>query len=422
VKLRTKTYAETPRDRIEYLLPGRIARGKLNGLVANGGVGKSFFTCCIAAGVTRGDLGGDLHGPARVLIANMEDGDGDTTRPRLEAHGADLALIDHLDHSTGETLLLPTDCGRLREHVHDTRCQLVILDPFASCLSPKISFAFDQSIRSAVIPLARLAEETGAAILIVHHTNGRMNTSAYRRLLGGTALTNILRAVYGLGVHPDDRGDPNGRRVLAAIKGNLDGMDRSSIECNMREGRLHLGDVVPITADELLCERITGSGSSRTAARRQEAVDFLVSELANTTAPSAEVEARARARGIALTTLDRARPLAGVRSERNGRGWAMRRDTQLTGAVPDAIAPPTPTPAAPTSAPPAERRQAPQHSDLSAAIDDASIRFSLLELDLQVSPSSGVLGSSNNAEHLSPRTPSPTTSADVVGSFDREDR
>jgi hypothetical protein len=80
---------------------------------------------------------------------------------------------------------------------------------------------------------------------------------------------------------------------------------------------------VPITADEMLTER-RARGSSHTAPRRDDAVQFLLDELANGPVDSSELEARARARGISLRTYDRARGVVGVVAERDGRGWASR--------------------------------------------------------------------------------------------------
>ncbi len=400
MKLRTVSYADTRPESIEWLWRGRIAKRKVSAIIADGGVGKSLVTCRVAAAVTRGDLDGDARAPGRVLLVNMEDGDGDTTRPRLEAQGADLALVEHLDHLAGETLILPGDFERLREHVLDTKCQFVILDPIAACLSPRITFALDSSIRSAIMPLVRLAEASGAAILLVHHLNGRVNASAYRRLLGGTSLANIVRAVYALGVHPDDRGNPNGRRVLAWVKGNLGGIDKSSIACTFDRGRLEFGGVVPVTADELLCERRggPGSGRGRNTPRRDDAVNFLVDELANgTRVPSTDLEARAAARGIARTTLDRAREIVGVRSERDGRGWVTRLESQRPRAG-TANAPPLLSLVPDAPQPPRREQPAPTPSD------DASIRFSLLELDLETHE---VLEKPRKTDELEPRSPRP---------------
>lgn len=409
MKLRTVTYAATPPEAIEWLWRHRIARRKVTALIADGGVGKSSVTCRLAAGVTRGDLDG-AQGPGRVLLINMEDGDGDTTRPRLEAQGANLALVEHLDHTSGEMLILPGDIERLREQVLDARYELIVLDPIAACLSPRISFSLDSSIRSAIMPLVRLAEASGAAVLLVHHLNGRVNASAYRRLLGGAALANIVRAVYALGIHPDDRGAPDGRRVFSWVKGNLAGIDKSSIECTLDRGRFEFGRIIPITADELLCERRSASrsGSGRTAPRRDDAVSFLVDALADgARVPSTDLEARAAARGISRTTLDRARDVVGVRSERDGRGWVTRLDSRTSRAE-------SPRSGAPLLSLVPDAPHPPAHGGPPAPPDDASIRFSLLELDLETGAPGEVLGKPRKTDELAQRTPlAPTTPSEA---------
>jgi len=412
--LRTRTFADTQAEDIAWLWPGRIACGKVTVVVADGGVGKSLLTSCLAAGVTRGHLGSDTS-PGRVLLVNLEDGVSDTTRPRLEAHGADLTLVDYLDDAAGESLALPGDLQRLRAAVLDRRYRLVVLDPIAACLSPKITFALDASIRSAIMPVANLAATTGAAFLLVHHLNGRLNASVYRRMLGGTALANIARAVFAVGIHPEDHGDPNGRRVLAFVKGNLAGRDASSIECRLdATGKLEFGAIVPITADEMLTER-RARGSSRTSPRRDDAVSFLLDELANGAVDSSELEARARARGISLRTYDRARGVVGVVAERDGRGWASR----IGGAgEPSSLADAQGEPTALTGHEPQTVNMSTEasglaHGAISArnvpepAQDDASVRFSLLELDLEDATADGVLEIPNGSGHLASRPPLP---------------
>ena len=412
--LRTRTFADTQAEDIEWLWPRRIACGKITVLIADGGVGKSLLTSRIAAGVIRGDLGSNAL-PGRVLLVNPEDGASDTTRPRLEAQGADLALVDRLDDAAGESLVLPGDLQRLRDAVLERRYRLVVLDPIAACLSPRVTFALDASIRSALMPIARLADESRSVFLLVHHLNGRLNASAYRRMLGGTALANIARAVFAVGIHPEDRGDPNGRRVLAFVKGNLAGRDASSIECRLdATGKLEFGAIVPITADEMLTER-RARGSSHTSPRRDDAVSFLLDELANGAVDSSELEARARDHGISLRTLDRARGVIGVVAEHDGRGWSSR----IAGAgepssLADAQGEPT-----------ASARHEPQTGNMSTEVsglahggisarnvpepahDDASVRFSLLELDLEDATADGVLEIPNGSGHLAPRTPLP---------------
>jgi putative DNA primase/helicase len=418
--LRIVTYANTRREPIEWLWPGRIAKKKITVIMADGGAGKSLLTCRLAAGVTRGDLGGDVRTPGRVLLVNMEDGDGDTTLPRLEAQGADTGLVEHLDHLTYESLVLPGDFERLRKHVHENNYQLVVLDPIAACLSPRVTFALDSSIRSAIMPVARLAAASGPAFVFVHHLNGRVSASAYRRMLGGTALANIVRAVYALGIHPDDRGNSNGRRVLAWVKGNLDGIDKTSIEFRLNEtGRLEFGGIVPVSGDELLCERRSRGGSTRAAPQRDDAVSFLLDELSHGAIDSTELVARARARGIALRTLTRARGDVGVAVDFDGRGWAAslepRHRQETVGVAPEVTLRSQHVSAGGTAAPSpihasTERQVAEVQPVVHPPLDDFSVRCSMLELDIKDATVDGALQTPNKVEPIAPRTP-PTAPA-----------
>jgi RecA-family ATPase len=48
---------------------------------------------------------------------------------------------------------------------------LVVIDPIMAFFDDTICTGNDQSVRQALAPLARLAEETGCVILLVRHLN-----------------------------------------------------------------------------------------------------------------------------------------------------------------------------------------------------------------------------------------------------------
>jgi hypothetical protein len=79
---------------VNWLWPGRIARGKVTMLAGHPGLGKSQAALAIAAIVTIGGRWPVDRVPAErgsVIIMSAEGGPEDTIRPRLEAAGADLA-------------------------------------------------------------------------------------------------------------------------------------------------------------------------------------------------------------------------------------------------------------------------------------------------------------------------------------------
>lgn len=104
---------------------------------------------------------------------------------------------------------------------------------------PRVSLSSDASVRRALGPLTDIAEDTGAAIVLVRHLNGQRRAPAYRRGLGGPAVANLARSVLVLALHQEDEGDPTGRRVLALTKGNLAGRSSLSVEFQLdTTGRL----------------------------------------------------------------------------------------------------------------------------------------------------------------------------------------
>lgn len=83
--------SDVPLEKISWLWPGRIARGKLTVIAGHPGLGKSQVTAWMAATVTTGRPwpGSDQRAaPSNVLILNAEDAVADTIRPRLIAAGA----------------------------------------------------------------------------------------------------------------------------------------------------------------------------------------------------------------------------------------------------------------------------------------------------------------------------------------------
>src|ERR1700724_2073916 len=94
--LMSRCAANIQPKRIEYLWPGRIARGKHTAIAGEPGDGKSQLSVYIAATVSRGGEWPCSEGRApidNVIILNAEDGADDTVVPRLIAAGADLNRI-----------------------------------------------------------------------------------------------------------------------------------------------------------------------------------------------------------------------------------------------------------------------------------------------------------------------------------------
>lgn len=223
------TIAGVTPETVRWLWPAHVPLGKITVLDGDPGLGKSTLTLDLAARVTTGSPlpdRTDLELRGAVLIVSAEDGIADTIRPRLEAAGADLELVSVLDaveyRQDDGTLeqrppVLPGDINILETAITATRAVLVIIDPLAAFLSDRVDTYKDQHVRRALMPLARLAERTGTAIVIVRHLSKTGGPNAIYR--GGGSIGIIGAARLGLLVAPDPQDDT--RRILAVTKSNL---------------------------------------------------------------------------------------------------------------------------------------------------------------------------------------------------------
>ena len=315
---------------ITWLWKGYIPRGKLTVIDGDPGLGKSLITVDLAARVSRGDLmpdgsKGDLGGPAGVLLLCAEDSPEDTIRPRLDAAGADVTRIAVREYILeGNTERTPTlaDIYDLERDITICEAGLVLIDPIMAYIPGKVNSHSDQEIRGVLTPLSKLAEKTGAAIVVVRHLNkGGGSSPLYR---GGGSIGIIAAVRSGLMVAKDPDDESGSKRVLASVKCNLAAMPPSlayrigttaeGVPYVTWEGTTtHTASALLTTPDE---------GEGRTA--RDEAKEFLQELLANGSQPAEDVYKEARRIGIADRTLKRAKSELKIKTTREGYGSGGR--------------------------------------------------------------------------------------------------
>lgn len=92
--------ADVMPEEVNWLWPDWLPRGKLTLLGGHPGDGKSTLTAAFAAILSRGDTwpdGSAVTAPASTLFLLAEDALGDTLRPRLDQHGADVSRIGAIE-------------------------------------------------------------------------------------------------------------------------------------------------------------------------------------------------------------------------------------------------------------------------------------------------------------------------------------
>jgi energy-coupling factor transporter ATP-binding protein EcfA2 len=226
---------------VRYIVPGRIARGKLHLIGGRGGSGKSTLLRALVAALSRGLPAFGLKytpvAPIKILLVAAEDGAEDTIVPGLAAEGADLSRVEIIEgvlcgNSKSGFTLNPADVDLVRARLKECPdIALIIIDPVASYVGrSRVDDNRAGELRAAILdPLSQLAEDTGVAVLIVAHLNKGCG-EAVDRIAGSAAYRDAVRCAYLVAPSEDD-GD---KRVLAPIKENLPGIERTSIPFRLR--------------------------------------------------------------------------------------------------------------------------------------------------------------------------------------------
>jgi putative DNA primase/helicase len=325
--------AEITPEKIKWLWPGRLARGKHTCIAGEPGTGKSQLTIAVVAAVTTGGEWPCGEGQAplgNVIILSAEDGAADTIIPRLLAAGADLSrvyVVSAVRNADGSrrALNLQYDLDLLEKKVAEVgNVALIVVDPVSSYLGKTDSHR-NSEVRGVLEPLSEMAERTRIAILSVTHFSkaGAGNTTkALHRFIGSIAFTGAPRAAFAV----IEDAEYDGRRLLLHAKNNLAPpsqglafrLEQCLVKGDIIASRI-LWDTAPvtITANEALAAEAAGP-ESRTA--KTEAMAFLQEALAGGPMPAIAATRMAREHGLTDKAIRSAREALGVKIDRDGFG------------------------------------------------------------------------------------------------------
>lgn len=275
-----------------------------------------------------------------AVLLSAEDDLAATIRPRLLAADADLARIlavqtvrvARRDEKQPEMLrvyergiCLPRDIEMLERAITQVDARLVVIDPLMAYLDCRVNSWRDQDLRAMLAPLARLAERTGVAVLILRHLNKASGGNAGYRGGGSIGIIGPARSGFVIAKDPDDS---EHQRVLASSKSTLGPpmpalRYRLSVcrEANTETAEAPNGAGTPYvewlgacdyTATALLNATIQETADTRTAL--EEAIRVLREMLREGLRASQDVLREGANLGISAATLKRARGVLGVRS------------------------------------------------------------------------------------------------------------
>lgn len=188
----------------DWLIPGYIPKREITILGGDGGVGKTFIWCAIAAAISAGSSCPVLEGmfstggpraPQRVMYFSSEDSNSAVLLPRLKACGANVQNIKTIDSANENFCKVKLNSQFLEGLLDSFRPALCIFDPIQSFLPPRTDMAARNQMREAMASLHVWGEKYGTSFLVVLHTNKRENCWGRKRLADSADLWDISRSV-----------------------------------------------------------------------------------------------------------------------------------------------------------------------------------------------------------------------------------
>jgi KaiC/GvpD/RAD55 family RecA-like ATPase len=335
-KLVVNKAANIKPEKIDWVWPGRLARGKHTAVAGEPGTGKSQLSIAVIATVTTGGRWPCDEGCAplgNAVILSAEDGAGDTIVPRLMAAEADLDrvhIVSAVEEAAGarRTFNLQRDLQTLERQIEKIgNVALVVIDPVSSYLG-KVDSHNNSDVRSVLEPLSEMAERKRVAILsLTHFSKGGQNATkkALDRFIGSVAFTGAPRAAFAVIGDPDHEE----RRLFLSVKNNLARTPQglayrleqrlvgNEVEGIVGSRIMWESEPVTISANEALAADSAGLGS-RTA--KAEAIELLETALDGGPLPARDIRELARDHGITEKAIRMARGAIGVKIERDGFG------------------------------------------------------------------------------------------------------
>ena len=197
---------------IEYLWEPYIPKGCLSGMKGDPGGGKTFVALSIAAALSRGEVpaASDLKcAPIKTLYFSYENDPARVVMPRYTAMSG---LPAHLEIVTGArgpdgkprpfTL---ADVEAIEQAILRTKARFVVFDPLQSFLGAGVDMHRANETRPVLDGLAKVAERTGSAILLVRHLAKSATGRSVHSGLGSIDIVGAMRSEVLVGSSPTNR-------------------------------------------------------------------------------------------------------------------------------------------------------------------------------------------------------------------------
>jgi putative DNA primase/helicase len=322
-------------EKIEWLWPGWLARGKFHLIAGGKAAGKSTIVFDLMARITAEGATWPDGKPAPtgdVMIWSGEDGVRDTILPRFCAAGGVPSRL-HFPTTTRiagtERPFDPsTDIGMLIDAATRLPNLLFVgIDPVVLALPARADSHKNTETRRGLQPLVDFAEQRGIALMgVTHFTKGTEDRDPVERVTGSLAFGALPRIIWGASADEDG----NQRRLVRVVS-NI-GPSSGGIEYTLYQAplpdhdfsaqRIDWGKQIKGLARELL------NAAKRSA--EAEAAAFLTTFLAAGPKPQREIKEAAEAHCHSWATTRRAQKKLGIKPQKNGKDWHWEMPPELS--------------------------------------------------------------------------------------------
>jgi hypothetical protein len=188
--IRDAAYALQPRPPIEHVIQGFAARGSVNLMVGRFGTKKTYILLSASVHVALGKMWlGLMVQPGNVLIIDEESGDERLSRRLGMAIRGELGdestPIYYVSLAQFNLFKKPEDASLMTALIQEVDAKLVVIDALADIMAGGDENSVKDT-QPVFMQLRKIAEESGAAIIVIHHAN---KTGDYR---GSTAIPGAI--------------------------------------------------------------------------------------------------------------------------------------------------------------------------------------------------------------------------------------
>lgn len=199
----------------DWLVEDLLVRGEATVLAGDGGVGKSFFTQALALAVAGAEdkfLDLPLKRSGRVLYVDEEQS-AQLALQRLHALGMQPQHHENIEYLWYAGVDLLHEPELLLEEALELEPEIIIVDSLSRVAlgtEENSNTEMTKLMRAGVIPLAR---ESGAAVLVTHHTD-----KEGRGPRGASSIRNAADQVLTMKERENRKGDKTGEIAIYASK------------------------------------------------------------------------------------------------------------------------------------------------------------------------------------------------------------